>query len=117
MKFDVDLTNAERERLALLAEECGEVVQIIGKILRHGYESRHPDGGPTNRELLQTEAGHVGFAMLLCERFGDMDGDAVDGALREKSIKIGQYLHFQDHGPGAMIYRGKREHLFNGGNR
>ena len=30
------LTPAEAERLALLMEECGEVVQIIGKVLRHG---------------------------------------------------------------------------------
>lgn len=49
------LTPAEAERLALLAEECGEVIQAIGKILRHGYESRHPDGGPTNREALERE--------------------------------------------------------------
>jgi hypothetical protein len=38
MSFN-QLTDAEAERLALLAEECGEVVQVIGKILRHGYES------------------------------------------------------------------------------
>jgi hypothetical protein len=40
------LTPAEAERLALLAEECGEVIQAIGKVLRHGYESRHPYGEP-----------------------------------------------------------------------
>lgn len=31
------LSPAEVERLALLAEECGEVIQTVGKILRHGY--------------------------------------------------------------------------------
>ena len=31
-----NLTPGEAERLAILAEECGEVIQIIGKILRHG---------------------------------------------------------------------------------
>ena len=31
------LTPAETERLAILAEECGEVIQAVGKILRHGY--------------------------------------------------------------------------------
>ncbi len=29
-----ELTPAEAERLAYLAEECGEAIQIIGKILR-----------------------------------------------------------------------------------
>src|SRR5579872_899269 len=36
------LTPAQIERLALLAEECGEVMQAVSKILRHGYESRNP---------------------------------------------------------------------------
>jgi len=50
------LTPAEAERLAMLAEECGEVIQVIGKILRHGYDSYHPaDPSTTNRQLLGRE--------------------------------------------------------------
>lgn len=50
------LTPAEAERLAMLAEECGEVIQVIGKILRHGYDSYHPaDPQTTNRQLLGRE--------------------------------------------------------------
>jgi len=50
------LTPAQAERLAMLAEECGEVIQIIGKILRHGYDSYHPqDRTATNRQLLGRE--------------------------------------------------------------
>ena len=41
------LTLSRLERLALLLEELGEAQQVIGKILRHGYDSRHPDGGPS----------------------------------------------------------------------
>ena len=37
------LTPAEDERLAMLAEECAEVIQIVSKIQRHGYDSWHPD--------------------------------------------------------------------------
>ena len=33
------LTEAEQERLVILAEECSEVIQIVCKILRHGYDS------------------------------------------------------------------------------
>ena len=51
-----NLTPAQAERLAMLAEECGEVIQVIGKILRHGYNNYHPDRPHiTNRELLQQE--------------------------------------------------------------
>ncbi len=51
-----NLTPAQAERLAMLAEECAEVIQVIGKILRHGYDSYHPDQPYiTNRELLQQE--------------------------------------------------------------
>lgn len=40
--FTNNLTAAEQERLAILAEEMGEALQIIGKIIRHGYESYNP---------------------------------------------------------------------------
>lgn len=51
------LTPGEAERLAMLAEEAAEVVQLVGKILRHGYESYHPkDPAKTsNRRLLHGE--------------------------------------------------------------
>lgn len=63
---------AELERLAKLAEECGEVIQVIGKIITHGYESRHPDGGPTNRELLAKEIGDIRAAVHLMVLNGDV---------------------------------------------
>lgn len=49
------LTEAEAERLAMLAEEAAEVIHVVGKILRHGYEQKHPDKGTTNRENLRSE--------------------------------------------------------------
>jgi NTP pyrophosphatase (non-canonical NTP hydrolase) len=55
------MTAAERERLTMLIEECGEVIQAATKCLRHGYESRHPDGGETNRQYLTRE-----YEDLLC---------------------------------------------------
>lgn len=47
------------ELLAVLAEECGEVVQRIGKVLRHGLESRNPYTGTCNRESLTDELTDV----------------------------------------------------------
>lgn len=50
------LSNAELERLACLAEECGEVVQVVGKIISHGYENSHKKYDyKTPREMLEQE--------------------------------------------------------------
>lgn len=53
------LSPAEAERLAMLAEEAGEIVQAVGKVLRHGFESRPPAGGRTNGEQLHRELGDL----------------------------------------------------------
>lgn len=53
------LTDAQEERLFMLAEELCEAGQAIGKTLRHGYDSTHPEGGETNREWLERELGDV----------------------------------------------------------
>lgn len=47
-----ELNPAQVELLALLAEEMGEAIQAIGKVLRHGYESYHPVTEDGNRESL-----------------------------------------------------------------
>lgn len=89
------LTPAEAERLALLAEECGEVIQAIGKILRHGYESTHPDGGPTNREALERECGDLRHAVLRLQKEGDLSVRAIHGWSNAKAQNIERYLHHQ----------------------
>lgn len=54
------LTPAQAERLAILAEEAGEIVQAVGKILRHGYASYHPnDDRVDNRDMLSREIGDI----------------------------------------------------------
>ncbi len=72
------LTPAQAERLAMLAEECGEVVQVIGKILRHGYDSRHPNGGPTNKELLAAELRDVDAVVRAMGRYEMRDFSMKD---------------------------------------
>lgn len=90
------LTPAEAERLALLMEECAEVVQICGKILRHGYESFNPadNSRTTNRKLLEREVGHVNFAVsLMSDDTNDLDDDAIGNSFYEKSLNVWKYLH------------------------
>jgi NTP pyrophosphatase (non-canonical NTP hydrolase) len=92
-----DLTPAESERLYILMEECGEVIQVIGKILRHGYASTHPDdeNGHDNRDLLEIELGHVKYAQLMLHKAEDIDLANVRGSARLKAKKIAPYLHHQ----------------------
>lgn len=95
-----ELTPAEAERLALLAEECGEVIQQIGKTLRHGYASSHPDfpadkGGPTNRYNLMREVGDVLVAIEMMVDARDFDQVDIDDRMRVKRHKVQDYLHHQ----------------------
>lgn len=89
------LTPAEAERLALLSEELGEAVQAVGKILRHGYASCHPDGGPNNRESLEHECGDVYHALCRMIRAGDIDVNAIYRRGDYKAHSVQQYLHHQ----------------------
>lgn len=93
-----ELTAGQQERLALLLEEMGESIQIIGKIQRFGYESRRDPGDvETNRDLLATELGHLLYAIdLLC--FGgkpDVSAADIVTSKTKKSETVRKYLHHQ----------------------
>lgn len=89
------LSQAEVERLALLMEEAAEVQQIIGKILRHGYESYHPDNvNVSNRQLLEKEVGDLLAAISISRTAGDFSLQSVLDAFKSKMKRVGQYLHF-----------------------
>lgn len=97
VRFVNRITPAMRERLVLLMEECAEVQQVIGKILRHGYESSHPDSPEiTNRMLLEKELGDVGCALTMMMSAGDLDAFKITEAATAKTEKVKQYLHFQE---------------------
>jgi len=87
------LTEAQAERLAMLAEECGEVIQVVGKILRHGYDSYHPnDPSTTNRDLLGYELTDLlAVAASLCR-------DSVpEGSLHDQDRAWERKLRFAHH--------------------
>lgn len=86
------------ERLAILAEECGEVIQIVGKILRHGYDSQNPDAplAFTNQQLLQHEIGDVLYIIELLIERDDVSKESVEIAKEKKARKIRKYLHHQE---------------------
>ena len=100
------LSPAELERLALLGEEMCEAGQIIGKILRHGYESYDPtdENAVVNRALLQKELGHVKAAIRLMSRAEDIDLREVEWHQTHKLESVKQWLHHQ---PSHVVDRAK----------
>ena len=94
-KFSNSLNPAQIERLVMLAEEAGEVIQAVTKILRHGYESYHPNE-PTksNKVRLQEELADL---LAVASMLDDAREITVPGYLiaisKEKKKK---YTHHQD---------------------
>ena len=91
-----NLSAAEAERLALLAEECGEVIQVVGKILRHGYDSANPlvDVSPTNREELEKELGDIELVVDMLKSCSDVDNNAIQLRRKTKPAKMMLWLHY-----------------------
>lgn len=88
---------SELERLAILAEECAEVQQIVMKIIRHGYESYNPfdEGRTTNRELLHKELGDLQCAVLMMSNADDINRQVIANMADRKKESIKKYLHYQ----------------------
>ena len=95
--FDTGLTCAQTERLAILAEEMGEAIQIIGKILRHGLDSDNNGELPqTNRQLLESEIGDVHAAIRRLVVMRDLDGAVIERAFIDRYRRKRSYTHFQE---------------------
>jgi NTP pyrophosphatase (non-canonical NTP hydrolase) len=90
------LTPAQTERLALLSEELGEAIQVIGKILRHGFDSYNPTipNSPTNTQFLELELGDVVYAMGLMAAAGDVSMDEIEKRV-ELKVNKHNYFHHQ----------------------
>lgn len=96
------LSPAEAERLAWLSEECGEVIQVISKVLRHGYASHNPnDERPdnpnpeTNREYLARELGHVLAALHVMSNAADINHARVFQSKAWKLAGVQKWMHHQ----------------------
>ncbi len=91
------LTPAEAELLACLAEECGEVMQVIGKVLRHGYDDYSPydETKTTNRRNLEKELGDLAAVKARMINAGALDSGQIDVARRAKHLKLPRWTHHQ----------------------
>lgn len=90
------LTPAEDERLAMLAEECAEVIKIVSKIQRHGYESWHPDDPlrTTNREMLRREITDIAAVTSAMSNCGDIKTFTISETVDAWNRKL-RYAHHQ----------------------
>lgn len=82
------------ELLAILAEECGEVIQAVGKCLRHGVQGRYKDG-TINIEQVEIELGDVLASISILKDYGVLDEHVIDVATVKKLVKYDNkdYLH------------------------
>ena len=82
------LTEAERERLEMLIEEAGEVIQAATKVLRFGYNNYHPDRpSVTNKQELASEIKDfeaVAFYMYKTDDIAISAGETLDSRMEKK---------------------------------
>lgn len=94
------LSEAEAERLAVLAEECAEVAQAAMKILRHGYESVDPTIPPqnqeTNRTALERELADVFHHVNHMSARGDILITQIQQRVSVGKPGRARYMHHQD---------------------
>jgi NTP pyrophosphatase (non-canonical NTP hydrolase) len=91
-----NLTEDQKERLAILSEECAEVIQMINKIFRFGFESVHPfnEDKLTNKERLENEIRDTLVAILLLIENNDLERKELDWEKQyAKRLKMKNFLN------------------------
>lgn len=95
MRHFNQLTPKQTELLGGTSEECGEVVQVIGKILRHGLDSRKPTNAEalTNRDNLTSELADIAAMTDLLIENGVIDATMWEFLKEKKRARFLQYAH------------------------
>lgn len=89
------LSNKNTELISLLIEEAGEIVQIGGKILRHGLDSYNPFDYEMirNRDLIAKEIGDLLGVMDVLINTGVLDKSVIDSCRDTKIYRSWKFLH------------------------
>ena len=95
MKHFNALSAAEAERLSMLIEECAKVIHSATKILRHGYNSQHPNKpyARSNREDLEREI----YDLIAVTAITTASGDIKHFKYLDISTKAMEKLKFTHH--------------------
>lgn len=93
-----NLTPKQTELLGGTSEECGEVVQVIGKIFRHGLDSYKPTDplSVTNRQNLTAELADIAAMTDLLIENGVIDASEWKALKDKKRFRFEQYAHHMD---------------------
>lgn len=83
-----ELSPEVAELLSILAEECGEVVQRIGKILRHGIQSTNPYKGTPNNVTLESELTDIFAVVGLLDRLAVISEERIRGGIPRKLARL-----------------------------
>ncbi len=90
-----DLTDAQKERLYLLIEECSEVQKQACKILRFGYFDLHPITNIDNTQIFEEEIGDLSACITLMINAGDVSRKMIDSQIPKKFKKFESFTRFQ----------------------
>ena len=83
------------QNVAILQEECNEVVHIGFKIMRFGFDSWHPDDPTkTNKDLLTQEVGDILAMVDILKANGILDADELQIAKSKKFRKLEKFYTF-----------------------
>lgn len=85
------MTSTEKEILAILQEECAEVIQAVSKCTRFGLENLKPGEHKTNRQHLSEELGDLKTMIDLCLSKNLVNGQDVEISRITKLTKLQQW--------------------------
>lgn len=84
---------AQLERLAMAAEEGGEIGKAVGKAIRFGPDSRFPADGSTNMEQLRAEMADLIAVSWMMAAAGDIAPISEDEVLTAIARKMAHARH------------------------
>ncbi len=93
----MDLTkfSDEFQNLAILQEECNEIIHIGFKIRRFGFDNYHPKNpNKTNIDLLTQEIGDMLAIIDILKANGTIDEEEIILAKHRKIKKLEEYYTF-----------------------
>ncbi len=87
----------ELELLGLLQEESAEIIQIISKVRRFGFDSYNPydPSGKNNKTLTTDEIGDFYAIMALLYDRGTFDPEAVQARVKWKLEKLEKHWGYK----------------------
>ena len=87
----LDSKDMSNHLMFCINEECGEVTQAIGKILRFGFDSTHPETQISNKNLLMNEL--IDLKAIIDEYLKGMDISEY-GILNRCESKLDKINHY-----------------------